>query len=69
MEFPSQEHVLEKARDLGLLAGENPLVQRLKRLEEIIREDPHLTEIWTSLQEAEGSTGGCGSGGCGSGGG
>lgn len=67
---PSREHDLDltrRARQLGLLASEHPVVQRLKRLEEIIREDSELRELWAELEEFDASSG-CGSGGCGSGG-
>lgn len=56
------------ARDLGALVARHPVVLRLKRLEEQIREDEGLRVLWEDLQEAENQGSGCGSGGCGSGG-
>ena len=65
---PSDETLRAAAARLGQLAGTHPLIERLKRLEEHIREDPALAALWAELEGAEESTGGCGSGGCGSGG-
>lgn len=65
---PNDEQLKQRAAAFGRLVGDHPLVQRLKRLEEQIREDVELSELWRSLEEAEQTTGGCGSGGCGSGG-
>lgn len=68
MEPSDEQGLIERARELGLVARDHPLVQRLKRLEEIIREDAGLRELWDELEGAEASSGGCGSGGCSSGG-
>ncbi len=57
-----------RARQLGRELAAHPSVLRLKRLEEIIREDPALAATWADLEGAEKGEGGCGSGGCGSGG-
>lgn len=62
------QRVEDGARDLGRLLAGHPLVQRLRRLEEQIREDAALTALWRDLEDAESTSGGCGSGGCGSGG-
>lgn len=66
--IPEDQHLRVAAARLGRLAGRHPLIERLKRLEELIREDPELAALWGDLEGAEESTGGCGSGGCGSGG-
>lgn len=70
---PAADEVLrQRARELGREAAEHPVVARLKRLEEIIREDSALSELWAELEAFDTSSrcgsGGCGSGGCGSGG-
>jgi hypothetical protein len=67
-ELPDDRSLRAAAAGLGRLAGGHPLIQRLKRLEEQIREDPALAALWAELEEAEETSGGCGSGGCSSGG-
>jgi hypothetical protein len=61
------EELRRRARDLGGFARGHPVVQRLKRLEEIIREDSELADLWSELEDFE-TSGGCGSGGCSGGG-
>lgn len=63
-----EDAVRQAMIQLGQNASQLPLVARLKRLEEQIREDPELSRVWAELEAAESSGGGCSSGGCGSGG-